>query len=179
VQAGVAKIEELNPATPSTFVDRIQAGPPVDIVHFYGHGRYKDGQGELLFDDPSGGEYWLRADRLGVLPPSMRLVLLHACQSSTISEEGLLTGVAPALSAAGVPAVVAMQLTIRIPVATRFAGIVYRSLARGDSVQRAVSLARQALYVEERDGVSWYVPTVTIRARDTGPMYLVQPGKGD
>src|SRR4051812_10418464 len=69
-----------------------------------------------------------------------------------------------------------MQLTVRVAAATRFAGVVYRSLARGVSVQRAVSQARQALFVEESDGASWYVPTLTIRARDTGPLRLVQLG---
>src|SRR4051812_23653321 len=68
-----------------------------------------------------------------------------------------------------------MQLSVRVAAATRFAGVVYKGLARGDSVQRAVSQARQALYVEEGDGASWYVPTLTIRARDTGPLRLVPP----
>jgi hypothetical protein len=170
---GVVQLEELNPATPSGLVDRIQSGPPVDIIHFYGHGRYKDGQGALLFDAPDGGETWQYADQLAALLGGARLIVLHACQSAMIGAPGLLTGVAPALSAAGVPAVVAMQLTVRVEAATRFAGVVYRSLARGDSIQQAVGQARQALYFEEDDGASWYVPTLTIRARDTGPLRLV------
>jgi nucleoside phosphorylase/CHAT domain-containing protein len=176
IESGQVAMEELSPATPARLVDRIQAGPPVDILHFYGHGRYQDGQGALLFDAAGGGETWLGADRLAALLGETRLVVLHACQSSMVGSAGLLTGVAPALSAAGVPAVVAMQLTVRVAAATRFAGVVYRSLARGESVQHAVSQARQALYVEEIDGASWYVPTLSIRARETGPLRLVQPG---
>jgi CHAT domain len=173
IQAGVVTLEELNPAVPKALVDRIQNGPPVDIIHFYGHGRYKDGEGALLFDTDAGGEDWVSAGRLAAQLGKARLVMLHACQSAMIGAEGLLTGVAPALSAAGVPAVVAMQLTVRIDAATRFAGIAYRALAQGDSVQFAVSQARQALYTEASDGASWYVPTLTIRARDTGPLHLV------
>jgi hypothetical protein len=174
-QTGLVAIEELSPATPAALVDRIQARPAVDIVHFYGHGRYRDGAGALLLDAPGGSEVWLGADRLAALLSDVRLVMLHACQSAMIGDAGLLTGVGPALSAAGVPAVVGMQLTVRIAAATRFAAVFYRSIAHGDSVQRAVSQARQALYVEEPDGASWYIPTLTIRARDIGPLRLVQP----
>jgi nucleoside phosphorylase len=176
IGSGLVTMEELSPATPAGLVDHIQGGPPVDILHFYGHGRYQDGQGALLFDTPGGGETWLGADRLAALLGEARLIVLHACQSAMVGSVGLLTGMAPALSAAGVPAVIAMQLTVRVAAATRFAGVVYRSLARGESVQQAVNRARQALYVEESDGASWYVATLTIRARDTGPLHLVQPG---
>jgi len=173
---GLVVVEELSPASPAALVDRLQAGPPVDLLHYYGHGRYNDGQGALLLDSSAGGKTWLGADRLAALLGTVRLIVLHACQSAMVGEAGLLPGVAPALSAAGVPAVVAMQVTVRIVAATRFAAVLYRSLARGNSLQQAVGQARQALYVEEEDGVSWYVPTLTIRARDTGPLYLIKPG---
>lgn len=176
IRLGNVTMEELSPATPKGLVDRIQGRPPVDILHFYGHGRYKDGHGALLFDAVGGGETWLDEKKLTASLGEARLIILHACQSAMVGSEGLLTGVAPALSAAGVPAVVAMQLTIRVAAAARFAEVFYRSLARGESVQNAVSQARQALYVEESDGASWYVPTLTIRARDTGPLRLMKPG---
>jgi len=173
IAASTVALDELSPVTPTILVDRLQDGPPIDVLHFYGHGRYHDGQGALLFDSESGGRQWLSADRLDKLLSGVRLVVLHACRSAMVSEAGLLSGVASALSAAGVPAVVAMQITVRVPAATRFATVLYRSLARGVSLQRAVGQARQALYVEEQDGVSWFVPTLTIRARTTEPLYLV------
>src|SRR6266545_5074176 len=172
--AGVVEAEELNPATRSGLVDRIQNGPPIDILHFYGHGRYTNGMGALLFDTDDGDGTWVNAKQLAVLLGKIRLVVLNACQSAMISDRGLLTGVAPALIAAGVPAVLAMQLTVRAESATRFAKIEYRSLARGESLQQAVNLARQALYFEEDEGGSWYVPTLMIRSRDTGPLYLIK-----
>jgi len=172
---GAVVLDELSPAMVSDLVDRIQSGPPVDILHFYGHGRYRNGQGELLFDSPGGGKAWIAANRLAALLGQTRLVMLHACKSAMVGEAGLLTGVAPALTAAGVPLVVAMQLTVQMDAATRFAGIVYNDLARGRAIQEAVSRARQALFVESDDGASWYVPTLTIRSRNTGPMRLIQP----
>jgi hypothetical protein len=65
-----------------------------------------------------------------------------------------------------------MQLTVRINAATRFNEVMYRRIVNGESLPRAVVLARQALHFEEPDGASWYVPTLTIRARDPGPLYL-------
>lgn len=96
-----------------------------------------------------------------------QLIMLHACQSAMVSDTGFMTGVASVLSAAEVPAVVAMQLTCRIAAATRFAGVIERALARGDSMQRAIGLTCQALYVEEHDGASWFAPMLVIRARAT------------
>jgi hypothetical protein len=42
-------------------------------------------------------------------------------------------------------------------------------------VQQAVALARQALYVEEPDRASWYVPVLYVRAHETAPVYLLAP----
>jgi hypothetical protein len=106
---------------------------------------------------------------------SVRLILLHACQGGMVSEAGLLTGIAPALSAAGVPIVIAMQQSIRITAATRASHIIYRALAQEQSIQHAVNQARQALYIEEDEQVSWFVPTLYIRSRNTGPAYLLTP----
>jgi hypothetical protein len=51
----------------------------------------------------------------------------------------------------------------------------YRALAAGWSVQQAASLVRQALYVEENDRASWYVPVLYVRAHDTAPVCLLAP----
>jgi len=173
IASGEVVMEELGPATRRDLVDRLLTGPAPDIIHFVGHGRYADGEGWLILDRPDGGWDRVPAHRLLPLFGDTRLVVLCACQGGMVGEGGLLTGVAPALSAAGVPAVVAMQLTVRATAAARFSEVLYRALARGESVQRAVVQARQALYIEEADAASWYVPTLTIRARDPGPLYLL------
>jgi len=173
-QAGVVRLEEYSPATVGGLVDRLQSGPPVDILHFYGHSRYQNNQAALLFDTISGDETWVDADRFVVLLGAVPLLLLHSAQSGLFDDEDLPTGVGPALSAAGIHTVVALQLPLRLQIGLRFATIVYRELARGMAVQRAVSQARQALYVEEEDGISWYVPTLTIRSRYAELRFLVQ-----
>lgn len=161
------------PVTPRALNDHFDRTGPPDIIHFVGHGRYDAGRGFLVLDKEGGGMEPVPAERIVQLFRGARLVVLHACQSSMVGQAGLLTGVGPALGAAGVQAVVAMQLTVRLAAATRFAERLYTALARGESLQTAVSLGRQALYTEEADGASWYVPTLTIRSSKPEPLFLV------
>lgn len=174
IRAGVVHMDELEQTTPGGLFEALQSGLPVDIVHFYGHGRFRNGEGALLFDAPNSAQTWLPARRFAAVLGDTRLVMLHACKSAATDSDDMFAATAPALAAAGVPAVVAMQFTFRVAAATRFAGIVCQNLADGQSLQHAVNQARQALYVEEDDGVSWYVPTLTIRGRDSGPLHFVQ-----
>jgi hypothetical protein len=108
----------------------------------------------------------------------IRLIMIHACQSAMVDDEdgegGLLRGIAPALSAVS-EAVVAMQLTVRISEATRFSEVFYEEVARGRSLQTAVAEGRRAVYLDDDDDASWYVPTLYIRTREQRPVYLVQP----
>jgi|GEM_PF-2980984 len=169
---GALSLERLSPVTPSDLVERLQAGSPVDMFHFVGHGSYADGEGRLLLDDAQGGSRHFSAGRLAALLGEVRLAVLQSCRSSMAGGE-LLTGIAPALSAAGLPAVVAMQLLVRTEAALRFTSVLYGGIARGASLQRAVALGRQALYVEEPEQSSWYVPTLTLRAREPGAIYIL------
>src|SRR5689334_21127313 len=84
------------------------------------------------------------------------VVMMHACRSGKVGPNDLFTGIAPMLSAEGIAAVVAMQFTVSVEAANRFAVVVYRNLAKGESLQTAVMKARQALYAEQPQ--SWYVP---------------------
>ena len=65
-----------------------------------------------------------------------------------------------------------IQFSVLISAANRFHSFLYRSLARGESVQNAVAKARQALYVEFL--TSWYLPVLYIRAREVKPVILVR-----
>jgi hypothetical protein len=112
---------------------------------------------------------------LAALLGGARLVVLHACHGAAVGAAAPLGGLAAALSAAGVPLVLAMQCSLRITAALRLGRAVYEGLARGASVQAAVGDARRALFVEEPDGASWFVPALYVRSRDTGPAYLRSP----
>jgi hypothetical protein len=176
VESGHMHVNEISLVTRQVLVDALQSGPTPDVIHYYGHGRYEAGEGALLLDAPGGGECWTSASSLMPLFGGVRMVVLFACQGASVGQaQHVLTGVAPALSAAGVPVVVGMQFSVRVRAATRASSVMYRALVAGWSVQRAVSLIRQALYVEENDRASWYVPVVYIRAQDTAPVFLLEP----
>jgi DNA-binding NtrC family response regulator len=166
-KAGLLVVEELHPAYKSSLTDRLQDGDSVDILHFYGHGAWIDGAAYLQLDDGM-----LNANQLAALIGDIPLVVLHACRSATVGANDLFTGIAPMLSAEGVAMVVAMQFTVSVEAANRFAVVFYRNLAKGESLQTAVVKARQALYAEYRQ--SWYVPVVYIRSRDLRPMFLIR-----
>jgi DNA-binding NtrC family response regulator len=168
IDAGLLAVDELRPVNLSDLTDRLQdERNPVDILHFYGHGVWREGTGHLSLDN---GE--ISASQLAALVGDIPLVVLHACRSGTVGSDDLFTGIAPMLSAEGVATVVAMQFTVSVAAANRFSAVLYRNLAQGESLQMAVAKARQALYVEYRK--SWYVPVVYIRAREVKPVYLLR-----
>jgi DNA-binding NtrC family response regulator len=165
VDAGLLIVEELHPVYKSDLTDRLQDGPSVDILHFYGHGVWEGGTANLKLDDGL-----LSASQLASLFGDIPLVVLHACRSGTVGTDDLFTGIAPMISAEGVSAVVAMQFTVSVRAANRFSAVLYRNIAKGESLQVSAAKARQALYMEYKD--SWYVPVVYIRARESIPVVL-------
>lgn len=173
INSGLAFMHTLSPATLEALNNYISTNPPIDVIHFYGHGDYIDGQGVLLFDhpDPTRGHY-VTAHQIATALGGIPLVILHACRSAMVNDGGLLTAVAPALSAAGVPAVIGMQLTVQTRHATRFSEVIYHELVKGTSLHHAVGRGRQVLYSEESSGAGWYVPTLTLRSSE--PIHLIR-----
>jgi CheY-like chemotaxis protein len=172
--AGAITYSELSPARVADLNDYLEHAPaPPDVVHFFGHGGFRDGTGYLCFDDGAGGRDTVNAARLAPALRNARLIVVHACQSALVHDEGsLLTGVAPALSTVA-GAVVAMQLSVRTETALRFCEIFYRQLLqRGSSLQSAVAQGRHVLFTEASDGAGWYVPVLYIRSRETRAVFL-------
>lgn len=175
-QGNKITFDEISPVSMRTFNNyRSKMAAPPDIIHYFGHGIYRNGKGYLVFDNGSGGKDLVSADRLAAAFGDVRLVVIHACQSAMVdSKSSMLTGVAPALSMV-TGAVVAMQLTVRIEAALRFTEVFYDELlSKGRSLQESVARARQILFSESDDGSSWYAPTLYIRSRESQPIYLIK-----
>lgn len=116
------------------------------LLHFSGHGRFGQ-QGMLYLDEAQRHTLSERAlADLLLTHPSIRLVVLNACQTGGIElEDG--GGMAQRLLKRGVPAVVVMQRSIRDTTAVRFSRVFYQALltkTAGD-VAEAMNLARAAL----------------------------------
>ncbi|HVO11734.1 MAG TPA: CHAT domain-containing protein [Vicinamibacteria bacterium] len=167
VRAGVASVEVLPRATAGGLQRRL-AGEAVDVLHFIGHGAFdRDrGEGTVLLEDERG-----RPRRLGVeafrqivCRRGLRLVFLNACESGRGGRVEWNRGVAPALVAAGVPAVLANQYPVLDAAATAFAREFYGALGRGRSLGDAARESRLAVGRElGTEGLEWAVPVLFAR----------------
>jgi CHAT domain-containing protein len=94
----------------------------------------------------------------------LALVFLNACESGRGGRVDFNRGVAPALVAAGVPAVVANQYAVLDESATVFARELYALLARGTPLGDAAREARVSLgQIAGADTLDWAVPVVFAR----------------
>jgi hypothetical protein len=166
-KAGRAEVEVLDRATPLLLQRRLSAGG-VDVLHFVGHGAFDEAEreGSILLEDDRGRERSLGAEALRQLlcGRGLRLVFLNACETGRGGRVDWNRGVAPALVAAGLPAVVANQYAVLDDAATAFARELYAQLAGGRSLGDA---AREARVAVARDlgpvRLDWAVPVVFAR----------------
>jgi len=131
------------------FMDSVEAFEPT-IIHFIGHGRRRNGAGELAFAAGDSGPDWI-VDREFVRVArrcrrSLRLVFLQACESALPDPYVSFSGVARQLASAGLPAVVGMQYRIKAAAANEFAVRFYSELFDdGQQLSSAVQAGRRQL----------------------------------
>ncbi len=174
----------IRPEYPTPRIGQIQAAfiknKTAHIFHFSGHGQFRgdmgarygtmEGKGELLLEDPNGQEKAEPAEDVAKLVSGrgVRLAVLSACESSRRDQVNPWTGIVPALTRAGIPAVVGMQFKVYDANAIAFSSIFYQTLAAGEPVDTAVREGRLAIYFnrsndDERD---WGVPVLYLRAEE-------------
>jgi hypothetical protein len=164
---GLAAVETLPRATPARLQRRLAQGG-VDVLHFAGHGEFdaKRGEGSVLMEDERGRPRLVgpEAFRQLVAGRGLRLVFLNACESGRGGRVEWSRGVAPALVAAGLPAVVANQYAVLDAAATVFAAELYAQLARGRATGDAAREARLAVSRETSpEAIDWAVPVLFAR----------------
>lgn len=139
-----------------------------DVVHLAAHGRWNGttGQGELFFVDATGLAQPIGALTLARLlrESGVGLVVLNLCQSAQSDTGDAFSGLAGALVRAGVPAVVAMRAAVADEDALTLARTFYEALARGTTVDAALTEARQAVAVA--GGRAWATPALFTRVTD-------------
>jgi hypothetical protein len=168
-------IEPLPQATMEALRQRLDQGPPVQMLDYFGHGTITKDGGAIVMENLHGGRDEITAQRLMTLPNLPPVIALHACQSAQVDTSEPLNALALALSMAGVHGVLAMQLTIRTPaIANTAAPIFYQKLAKYQSVQQAVTAIRQALHADEQDAVSWFIPVLYLNQKDPKPLFLLK-----
>jgi hypothetical protein len=149
------------------------------VLHFAGHGTFDltlagasggmAGKGYLLFVDEGGEAFYLPAEKLAanLRGRGVRLAVLGACLSSRRDNVNPWTGIAPALTRAGIPAVIGMQYTIDDTNAIAFSKRLYRALVAGQPIDAAVNDGRLAIFNQGSDGdPDWGAPVLYLRARE-------------
>jgi hypothetical protein len=146
-------------------------------------------QGYLLFETQEDEPDYVSAKELGELLQKtsfgddstqrrggVAVAVLSACKSGTaFGGESVFNGVAQQLISHRIPAVVAMQYTVRVDAATQFAEQFYRSLGCKNSLVTAISQAQEAMGGGEDN--QWYRPVLYLRWEDNegGQLFTASP----
>jgi len=153
-------------ARPAVLQDRLRDG--FHVLHYVGHAVLAGGQGHLVLVDDDGRARQVSASALEPLLGSadLRLAVLNACESA-VAPGGPFLGLAPALVRGGLPAVVAMQMSMPDESAVVFAREFYRALADGQPVDACVTEGRLGIRVALPDTrIDWGIPVLFLRADD-------------
>jgi tetratricopeptide (TPR) repeat protein len=182
---GQVQVEFLRQATLDALLARLENEelPPVDIVHFDGHGVF-DGSGQLgnsgkvvtiarpylkasataanmgylLFEDDKGEAALVSAEVLGEMlqQQQVSMMVLSACQSAKVAGEDALGSVAARLVRAGMPSVVAMTHSVLVKTTELLFQDFYAQLANGQGVGEALENARRYLFRHPGRGTRCY-----------------------
>jgi hypothetical protein len=163
-------------ATAQKLLDELLNG--ADIFHFAGHGKFKlsvldDRGGYILLLGEDGKSEPMPAESLAVnlQDRGVQLVFLGACETGRRDGQNVWSGVAVALIATGIPAVLAMQYKIWDESAIAFSRTFYKALAAGLPLEQAVSSGRIAVFnrcnslQDKQYWRDWGVPVLYCRVR--------------
>ena len=159
-------LEYLYPPTRENLQDKLKS-EDYHIIHFTGHGSVEDSKGFLALEDENCDLYKLMADDFGsiVSKSSVKLVVLSACKTAEGSMSPKTLGVAQALIKNDVPAVVAMRFVVSDKQAINFARRFYYCLAKGDTIEDALTDARIAIHSDVKKGLDWIIPVLFTKAK--------------
>ena len=167
--------------------DAIQKGT-WHVFHFIGHGgvyEYDEDEpmtgppgerdtGFIVLSDGSGGSLEISASSLkNILQGrSLRLVVLNCCEGARGEKKDAFSSTGASLVRSGIPAVVAMQFPISNLAATQFANGFYKSLAKNDCLEKAITSARVRMSVSSN--MEWGIPVLFTRI-PSGRLFTVRP----
>ncbi|HYN22025.1 MAG TPA: CHAT domain-containing protein, partial [Thermoanaerobaculia bacterium] len=158
------------------------SGDTYNVLHFMGHGTFDDGSGEgmLAFEGQDGSPSLVSGKGFATKLRDLRslgVVVLNACNTARSRHQrgaSPFRGVATALVLGGVPAVVAMQRPISDLAAIGFSAAFYRNLARGDSIDEALTEGRQAIHSARPEDFEWATPVLFLRMPE-GNVFVAKP----
>jgi hypothetical protein len=129
-----------------------------DVLHLSGHATIsEDGQPCFLAENELGGLAFVTADQIARAMAGRwpRLVFVSGCLTGNAPDGGTFPSMSESLVRAGAPAVLGWALPVGDDSATEFAAQLYRSLAAGEPVDRAIVEARQHLFNQKSS--NWHL----------------------
>ena len=178
ISSGLIEIDTVAKATIDAIYQRLNE-KAYNVFHFIGHGVFENNKGHIALVDEDGRARLLDDEAFANLFLGKRglgLVILNSCEGATTSTAQAFRGIAPRLVQRGIPAVIAMQYTILDSTAKTFAEEFYRSLARGEPVDRAVQSARNLISIKAKlDNRDFATPVLFMRAKDGIILNLHEP----
>ena len=144
----------------------IHAGIKAESCRACGQRLPDDPRGYLVFETEQGQPDYQSATQVAALlqPYPIALVVLSACQSGmAVAGDSVFNGMAQNLIDQRVPAVVAMQYSVRADAACEFAEQFYRVLGNKKPLLMALNQGIREMNVE---GNQWYRPVLYLRWED-------------
>lgn len=135
------------------------------IVHLNGHGIVKDGLGYFVFEDERGNadlrsSIEMREELFG--GSHVQLAFISGCQTGKAPPVAAIGGICQGLVSEEIPLAIGWAASIADGIATDFAAAFYRTLATGQTVDRALTQARQAIKdtCDDRGYPGWTLPVL-------------------
>ena len=155
-----------------------------NVLHFMGHGTFDSasGEGMLAFEGEDSALELVSGKAFATKIRDLRslgVVMLNACDTARSRHQrgaNPFRGVATALVLGGVPAVVAMQRPISDSAAIGFSSAFYRHLARGASIDEALTEGRQGIHSANPDAFEWATPVLFLRMPE-GNVFVAKPAE--
>jgi CHAT domain-containing protein/AAA ATPase-like protein len=141
-----------------------------DVLHLSGHATVHNGQPSFLAETKLGGLGFASADQIAQAMAGHwpRLVFVSGCLTGNAPDRGTFPSMSESLVRAGAPAVLGWALPVGDLSATELAAALYRALADGQPLDRAIIEARQHLYTHKRS--NWHLLRVYADRSPLAPM---------
>ncbi|MFI2661912.1 CHAT domain-containing protein [Micromonospora carbonacea] len=129
-----------------------------DVLHLSGHATTAGGEPVFVVEDEFGGVARATADQLAQAMQGHwpRLVFVSGCLTADAPDGGVFPSMSESLVQAGAPAVLGWALPVGDVSATDFAAALYRALADGQPLDRAVVEARRDLFHDKQSSY-WHL----------------------
>ncbi|MGX4657827.1 tetratricopeptide repeat protein [Micromonospora sp. SCSIO 07396] len=172
-------VEESGSLEGLRFLSRDYGPGYFDVLHLSGHATTAGGQPVFLLEDEYGAPTRATVDQLAEAMQGHwpRLVFVSGCLTADAPEGGVFPSMSESLVAAGAPAVLGWALPVGDVSATDFAAALYRALADGGPLDRAVVEARRHLFHDKKSSY-WHLLRVYADRSPLAPLVTPLHTKG-